>query len=157
MLIREFFSDYAELVPPSVGSGSLLKLSNNRTARRLTIFAKYAELQKSEEISGFESSLKDALGIDSISLECRYTPDMFDVKYTRQAMERLKKRMPIINGHTKDADYYLDRDGTVCIELKNTGSALLNSAGVDRELAKYLAAEFSRSFSVPNEALPIGQ
>lgn len=148
MLIREFFSDYAELVPPSVGSGSLLKLSNNRTARRLTIFAKYAELQKSEEISGFESSLKDALGIDSISLECRYTPDMFDVKYTRQAMERLKKRMPIINGHTKDADYYLDRDGTVCIELKNTGSALLNSAGVDRELAKYLAAEFSRSFSV---------
>lgn len=147
MLIKNFFAEYEGDIPNSVSAGEILKITHSKDGKHLTVYAKFSSLVKFEAVEEFENSYRKILGIDEFRLKCRYAPNLFDVKYVNEAILNLKRRIAIINGHTKNAEI-TENDGNIKIELKGNGAALLNSAHTDTELAKLLSEEFSRKFTV---------
>ncbi|MBQ8569124.1 MAG: PolC-type DNA polymerase III [Oscillospiraceae bacterium] len=147
MLIKDFFEEYSEFIPNPIGRGDILKLIMNKESTRLTVFAKYTSLQRFENILDFETAVRRAIGIEELNLKCRYTPDMFETRYINDAILCLKRKIAVINGHTKGAGLS-ENDGHIVIELRNGGAELMKKANVEGELARLLSEEFSRPFTV---------
>lgn len=147
MLIKELFEGFTEDIPNPVGRGELLRLARSRDGKNMRVFAKFTQLQKADNLLEFERAAAQAVGLESLRVMCRYTPDMLDPRYTSEAVSRLRQEMAVINGHLNGAFYYLEGD-TLHIELKRGGADLLTKAGFETALARLMSEEFSRKLTV---------
>lgn len=146
MLIKELFDGFSEDIPNSIGKGEIIKLVCPTKMNRLDIFAAYSQIQKNEYVTDFEKSLERSLNMPSVSLICRYKPELLDERAVPEIIERLKRKMYTINGHLKNAGYSFS-DGVVRVEAE-TGADMLKKAGFETELAKLINEEFSASVRV---------
>ena len=121
MLIKELFSEYTDKIPNPVGKGELIRISRSKDGRKMYLYATFGQLQRFENLDEFERAAAKAVGLDLLRVNCQYTPDMFDAKYTGEAVLRLKQDMAVINGHLNGAFYYID-DNILHIELKRGGA-----------------------------------
>ncbi|MDE7279145.1 MAG: hypothetical protein K2N26_05405, partial [Oscillospiraceae bacterium] len=78
MLIKELFSDYISDIPNSIGRGEALRLVHNERTRDLAVFASYEQVQKYDYVVDFEKVMKRNLDIGSFTLNCRYSPALFN-------------------------------------------------------------------------------
>ena len=147
MLIKELFSEYTDKIPNPVGRGELIRIARSKDGRAMYIYASFGQLQRFENLDEFERAAARAVGLDLIRVNCRYTPDMLDAKYTGEAVLRLKQDMAVINGHLNGAFYYID-NGVLYVELKRGGAELLSRAGFEAALSKLINEEFSVKLSV---------
>lgn len=142
MLIKELFSEYIENVPNSVGRGELLRLSHTKNMQELTVFASFDTVQSYSSVMDFEKNMRTSLGITSVTLNCRYAPNLFSEKCMPDIVEMLKRRIYVINGFLNNAVYSFS-DGTVTIDVNGTGYATLKKAGAERELEKIIREVYS--------------
>lgn len=147
MLIKELFSEYTDKIPNPVGRGELIRISKSKDGKKMYLYATFGQLQRFENLDEFERAAAKAVGLDLLRVNCRYTPDMLDAKYTAEAVLRLKQDMAVINGHLNGAFYYID-DNILHVELKRGGAELLSRAGFEEALSKLINDEFSVKISV---------
>lgn len=147
MLIKDLFLDYTENIPNPVGKGELLKICHSADGKNMALYARFSQLQRFDNLNEFERAAAKAIGLDYLRVHCRYSPDMFDAKYTAEAVARLRQSISIINGHFSGAFYYIEGN-TVHIELKRGGAELLKKAGFENALSKLLSEEFSVKLTV---------
>ena len=91
MNIKELFGSAFDM-PNPISKGELLKLSHSQDGKKLLVYAKFAQPMSFDNISAFEHSGAAAMKLDLLSLECRYTPDMFDARCTADIIKKLKKK-----------------------------------------------------------------
>ena len=147
MLIKELFSEYTDKIPNPVGKGELIRICRSKDGKKMYLYATFLQLQRFENLDEFERAAAKAVGLDLIRVNCRYTPDMLDAKYTPELVMRLKQDMAVINGHLNGAFYYIDNN-ILHIELKRGGAELLSRAGFEAALSKLINDEFSVKLGV---------
>ena len=147
MLIKELFSEYTDKIPNPVGKGELIRICRSKDGKKMYLYAAFLQLQRFENLDEFERAAAKAVGLDLIRVNCRYTPDMLDAKYTPELVMRLKQDMAVINGHLNGAFYYIDNN-ILHIELKRGGAELLSKAGFETALSKLINDEFSVKLGV---------
>ena len=147
MLIKELFSEYIEQIPNSIGKGEMLKIKHTEDFKKMYVYASFDRVQSSEYIADFEKSIEKAMGLQTFSLICRYTPNLFSERVVPELVEILKRSMYVINGHLKDALYNFDGN-TLMVTLKGAGYDMLCKAGFERELAKTIKEYFQRDVKV---------
>lgn len=142
MLIKEFFSEYISDISNSLGKGEILKLVLNEKARELAVYASFEQVQKYSYVLDFEKAMKKNLEINNFILNCRYTPALFNEKCMPDMVAVLKRRVYVVNGHMKYADFTYE-NGTVNVNINGVGYSILKNANVDRELEKIIREYFS--------------
>ena len=147
MTIREFLSDCLDSIPGSIGKGEVLKIVHTTDFSVFTIYASYTELQNAEAIFAFEQSARESMNLENMVLACKYTPDLFHVSYFPELIQKLKRRLSVVNGFFDNAVVTYE-NGILKIELHNGGYDLLKRAGIDTELPKLIYEEFSLQVSV---------
>lgn len=145
MIVKELFDGID--MPNPVGKGEMLKLVSDKAGKKVSVFAKFNCLISCENARTFEDNAVRALGIDDLTLECRYTPDMFEPKYVSEIVQRLKRRLPLINGHFDGALYWTEED-TVVIRIKHGGVQLLSKENFEGVLADEINRQFSSKYTV---------
>ena len=146
MNIKELFGNAFEM-PNPISKGELLKLAHSEDGKKLFVYAKFAQTMSYDNITAFEQNGSKAMGLAVLSLECRYTPDLFDARCTADIIRKLKKKMPVINGHFDKAFYYTDGN-KLCIEIRKGGVNLLSMQGFEKALSDEIYAQFSRRFDI---------
>ncbi|MBQ5311414.1 MAG: PHP domain-containing protein, partial [Oscillospiraceae bacterium] len=146
MNIKELFGGSFEM-PNPISKGELLKLSASEDRKKLIIYAKFSQPMSYENIAAFEQNGAKAMGLSFISLECRYTPDMFEARAAADIIKKLKKKMPVINGHFDKAFYYTE-DRTLCIEISKGGVNLLSMQGFEKLLSDEIFAQYSDRYEI---------
>ncbi len=147
MLVKELFSEYSEYIPNSIGKGEMIKLEHTGDMKKLYVYASFDVLQKNEYITEFEQNLEREMKLEVFSLLCRYKPDLFSERVLPELAERLRRKMPVINGHLKDAVYEV-HDGDVTVALNGVGYDMLVKAGFENELAKLVKEYFQKDVRV---------
>lgn len=130
-----------------MGKGELIRICRSKDGKKMYLYATFLQLQRFENLDEFERAAAKAVGLDLIRVNCRYTPDMLDAKYTPELVMRLKQDMAVINGHLNGAFYYIDNN-ILHIELKRGGAELLSRAGFEAALSKLINDEFSVKLGV---------
>jgi hypothetical protein len=110
MLIKELFSEYIEDIPNSIGKGEIIKITHTEDLKRMTIYASFQNVQKTSYVIDFENSMRKSLGIDELSLMCRYAPNLLSEDYFPEITEKLKRIMSVVNGYLNGAVYTLQND-----------------------------------------------
>jgi DNA polymerase-3 subunit alpha (Gram-positive type) len=147
MLIKELFSEYIEDIPNSIGKGEIIKITHTEDLKRMTIYASFQNVQKTSYVIDFENSMRKSLGIDELSLMCRYAPNLLSEDYFPEITEKLKRIMSVVNGYLNGAVYTLQND-TLTIELSGGGYELLHKAGFETAYARIISDEFTRNITV---------
>lgn len=147
MLIKELFSDFISDIPNSIGRGEALKLVHNEKKRELAVFASYEQVQKYDYVVDFEKVMKRNLDIGSFTLNCRYSPALFNENCMTDIVSMLKRRLYVVNGHLDKADYVF-ADNTVTVNVNGAGFGTLKKAGVETELEKLIREVFSVNVKV---------
>ncbi len=147
MLIKDLFSEYISDISNSIGKGDILKISLNKNSRELSVFASFEQVQKYSYVLDFEKAMKNNLEINSFTLNCRYTPALFNDRCMPDVVEMLKRRLYIINGHLNGAEYTYN-DGVVNVDVTGIGYSNLKKAFADRELEKIIKEVFSLDVKV---------
>ena len=147
MQIKELFSEYIDLIPNSIGKGEILKLQHTKDMKKLFVYASFEQIQSNEYVTDFEKNLEKALNLESFLLLCRYMPNLFSEKAVPELINRLKRKIHLINGNFQGAMYNL-KDNTLTIAMKGSGRTLLVNAGFERELSKMIKEYFQRDITV---------
>ncbi len=147
MKISEFFSDYATAVSERIGHGDIIKILHTVSMTNITVVASFEEVLSYEEIAIFENSISEAVGVEKISLDCKYTPDKFTVDYFPTLVEKLKKKAVAVNGFFNNAEVQLE-NGDLSISLANGGYSILSKNKTDLAISKLIYDEFSVNINV---------
>ena len=147
MQIKELFSEYIDVIPNSIRKGEILKLQHTKDMKKLFVYASFEQIQSNEYITDFEKNLEKALNLESFLLLCRYKPNLFSEKAVPELINRLKRKIHLINGNFQGAMYNL-QDNTLTIAMKGSGRTMLVNAGFERELSKMIKEYFQRDIIV---------
>lgn len=94
-----------------------------------------------------QNEIKKSLDLNQVKIHTKYTKDMFSDDYFPEIIYALKSRVPMINGYFDDSQATYN-DNKLTIELKHGGADLLIKCGVDREISKFIASEFSFNVNI---------
>ncbi len=120
----------------------LLSVDLEKKKREMRCEVIFSALASREELFRCERILVDRLGLSSMQIAPKYTPDLFTPDYFPQIVLLLKRRVSVANGYFNDSTASFDGT-TLKIELKNGGFQLLTEAKTDLEIKKIVLEEFS--------------
>ncbi len=120
----------------------LLSVELEKKKREMRCEVIFSALASREELFRCERILADKLGLSSLQIAPKYTPDLFTPDYFPQIVLLLKRRVSVANGYFNDSAASFDGT-TLKIELKNGGFQLLKEAKTDLEIKKIVLEEFS--------------
>lgn len=137
------FGEYVKNeVPEKIAAAEILFLDAFHESKELVITLKPAELLLKRDLAELEPLLAKALKLKKVTIDTKYLPTQFECSYLSEISAVLKRRVAMINGYFDGAACTLE-DRLLTVELKHGGAELLEKCGVDRELADYIAKEFS--------------
>ena len=123
-------------------SARLLSLELEKKKREMCCEVIFLSLVPRNELFRCERILTDKLGLSSLKIIPKYTPDLFTPAYFSEIVLLLKRRVSVANGYFNDST--AEFDGNVLkIELRNGGYHLLTEAKTDLEIQKIILEEFS--------------
>lgn len=147
--IGSFFEDYQNIIPNDIKDGRIIKLTLSENNSVIKITAAFDRLVGYETVRKFEYDLKNVLQMSGVTLEIKYTPDMFCAEYFTELIKFLKDGFSVVNGFFDDADVtYNDINSELNINLKSGGFSLLQKAGVENALPKLIFDLFSKNIKV---------
>lgn len=147
ILIGQYLSEYADNIPEKIKSGRILKIAVANSNTALSFFVSFNELQSFDDVSDFENFLKTALGVSSVELKCKYTPDKFTADYYPEIINRIINSVPMVNGFLDNSEAVLSGN-ILKIELKNGGCELLRRAKIESLLPQVIFEEFSLNVTI---------
>ncbi|MEG0614914.1 MAG: PHP domain-containing protein, partial [Oscillospiraceae bacterium] len=147
MIIGELLAEYIDLIPEGIRGGELIKMTHSENMLHMSLYAKFNATQTAQDTVTFETEIRSKLGIDEFSLICKYTPDLFTVKYFPTIVEKLKRKLAVVNGFLDNAEPTLNGD-ELTIELNNGGYDLLMKSGFDTAFIKQVYLEFSKKITL---------
>ncbi len=145
--LASYLSEYLDIVPESMHSGRIMKITLSADKTDLSFQVIFESLQNFEQINAFNENIKNALGLKSVSLVCKYAPNLFNISYFPTLVSKLKTRAACVNGFLDDAVSTFE-DNVFTIELTKGGNNLLEKANVKDAIKKLIFEEFSFSVEV---------
>lgn len=147
MTITELLSQYVHNIPDSVGNGEVLCLTHTSDMKTICITARFTELIEASSVITFEDNCAPALSLDRLRLECRYTPDMFDISHYMSLIDLLRREIAVVNGFLDGSEPVFE-ENILTINLKNGGRDILDRANFCAALSALIRDEFSRNIEV---------
>lgn len=145
--LSEFLEGYNEQVPQILSDACLLKLIYTEHDGALELFARSNRLVPFADVSQFERSMCEKLGLKELRLRLKYTPDMLCAEYFQDLTQFLKSRFPVVNGFFEGADIsYLG--GLFTVGLKHGGADILKKAGIESAFPALVFEMFSISVRI---------
>ena len=125
-----------------LAQGEILSLDLYKEKSLASVAVKLPELISHKLLFTAQAQIREALGIKSVQLTPKYTPDMLSADYFPELVLALKQSASVVNGFLDDAVAVLD-GRKLQIELKNGGYEIMTKAGVDQRLMEIIEEEFS--------------
>lgn len=119
----------------------LLSIELEKRKREMCCEVIFSSLISREMLFRCERVLVDKLGLSSLKIAPKYSPDLFSVSYFPEIVLLLKKRVSVANGYFNGANAVYDGT-TLKVELKNGGYQLLKEAKAELEIKKIIQEEF---------------
>ncbi|MGN0632336.1 MAG: PolC-type DNA polymerase III [Oscillospiraceae bacterium] len=145
--ISEFFEGYNERLPEIIGNAVMLKLSYSEHDNSIEITAKSDELVPYAEVSKFQRSMSEKLGLKDLFLRLKYTPDKLTADYFTDLTQFLKARFPLVNGYLDNADVTYE-NGVFNVGLKHGCADILKKAGIETAFPSLVFEMFSTSVKI---------
>ncbi len=142
-----FLSLFGQYIPKeeldsAFETARLLSIELEQKKREMCCEVIFSSLVPREELFRCERVLTDKLGLASLRMTPKYTPDLFSPSYFPEIALLLKRRVSVANGYFNGST--AEYDGSVLkVELKNGGYQLLKEAKTDLEIQKIVLEEFS--------------
>lgn len=146
-VLKEFFSDFSDIIPKSLEDGKLLRIDINETHNTAKVFVALGEFATYNVVRQFEIRMAKALGINGFELVCKYAPDVFGVKIFGEIVEFVKEQNALVNGFFNDAEVEY-KDGKLTIFLKRGGFDILKKSNADGIISKVIYDFFSLNVEV---------
>ncbi len=140
--LGQFLSEYSSVIPDSVKSGKIFRITHNKNFTHININADFEKIIPCEDIISFEKNLEISISAESVRLKCRYAPELFSVGELPNIIKILKRDVSAVNGFLDNAEYSVSGD-TLNIKLKHGGLSILNDFHVSGELSKLIFSQFS--------------
>ena len=77
--LGQFLSEYSSVIPDSVKSGKIFRITHNKNFTHININADFEKVIPCEDIISFEKNLEISISAESVRLKCRYAPELFSV------------------------------------------------------------------------------
>ena len=145
--LSEFLEGYNEQVPQILSDTCLLKLIYTEHDGALELFARSNRLVPFADVSQFERSMCEKLGLKELRLRLKYTPDMLCAEYFQDLTQFLKSRFPVVNGFFEGADISYS-GGLFTVGLKHGGADILKKAGIESAFPALVFEMFSISVRI---------
>lgn len=123
--IAEFLKEYEIVIPESVRSGEIFKLTYTEKLDSISFLAHFSRLVPCEDIFAFEKTAETALNVDKIRLYCRYPSELFGMNCYETLIQLLKRDLSVVNGFLDGADVRLDSE-RLEIKLNHGGREILD-------------------------------
>lgn len=147
MTVGELLSQYVKNMPECIAAGEVLSLTHTSDLKAICITARFTELIKASSVIAFEDNCALELSIDRFRLECRYSPDMFDISHYSSLIDCLRREIAVVNGFLDGSEPVFEND-ILTINLKNGGRDILDRANFSAALSALIRSEFSRNIEV---------
>ncbi len=133
-------SEYSQ----ELANAEVLFLDTRREAGEMEITVKPSVILEKASIFPVQLEIQNAFGLNRTKILTKYLPSMFNVDYFPEIVAALKRTVAMVNGYFDDAVCtYEAQTRLLTIELQHGGADLMLQCGVDREVAKFVAEEFS--------------
>lgn len=145
--IEQFFSEYTSVIPDSIKSGIILKITYSKNFEKIKIYAKFEKTVLFSDITAFEKALELVLSAEEIRLKCSYPSELFSVSEMPNIIDILKRDISIVNGFLDGAETSYNND-TLKITLKQGGLNKLKKFHVSSEISKLISEQFNLNLKV---------
>lgn len=144
--LEKFFEEYNNIIPSDMRCGRIIKLTLSENNQKLILVVVFDKLISYDMVKKFEDDLKACLQINRVSLNVKYTPNMFCAEYFSEIVKFLKDGFSVVNGFFDNADItYSDDNSELKISLKSGGYNLLQKAGIEPALSNIIYDLFSKN------------
>ncbi len=145
--LSSFFEEYIELIPKSMENAEILKLAYIQQQNKMTVIAKFDDLQSYDVIYEFENKLADAIHLNQLEILCKYTPNLLCGNYFVELVKFLKSRFPVVNGFFDGATAEFT-ENTFTVNLMHGGENVLRKAGIENKFSSLVMDMFSTSAGI---------
>lgn len=145
--LGDFLNEYTSEIPEVTQNGKIYKLTYSSNQTEISFYVKFTKLIPYSDVIAFEKHLESVLHLDKINLYCTYAPELFSIEYYGEMIEKLKRKLAVVNGFLDNADVKYG-EGIITIGIKNGGYELLMKANFCIELSKLIREEFDLNIQV---------
>ncbi|MFZ2538093.1 MAG: PHP domain-containing protein, partial [Oscillospiraceae bacterium] len=125
----------------------VLYIDTRRESGEIEITIRPERLLCKELIGIAQDEIKKTLELTQVKIHTKYTKDMFTGDYFPEIIFALKSTVAMINGYFDEAVATYENN-KLTIEIKQGGADLLQKCNVDKEIAKFIATEFSFNINI---------
>ena len=144
----EYFSSYIDNRDMQlIGFSEVNNFKLRTDTRSLYIELLPSALIDFEVIARIKESLTKQFQLNKISIDLKYNKRLFDLEEIETIISPIKYHNKSVNGFFEGAEAELE-DDTLTICLKNGGKHILESQGLDREIADLIYEQFGLDFVI---------
>ncbi|MEG0693262.1 MAG: PolC-type DNA polymerase III, partial [Oscillospiraceae bacterium] len=125
----------------------VLYIDTRRESGEIEITIRPERLLCKELIVIAQNEMKKSLELSQVKIHTKYTKDMFTADYFPEIIFGLKSSVAMINGYFDEATATYENN-KLTIKIQHGGADLLKKCNVDKEIAKFVATEFSFQINV---------
>ena len=145
--VAQLFDKYSEYIPENMENGSILKLTFDEKANKISITVKFDAVVDYDLISECEKKLAEALNLSRFEIKCKYTPNLLNTDVFSQLVKYMKLNFPVVNGFFEGAEATYS-EGKFIVDMKRGGVEFLRKAGIENYFSALIADWFSANAGI---------
>ncbi len=149
-LFKDLFFDVLnfEKMPDVLRDAEVINIRYEKNLRKITVNLKLSSLIDRKSLYSVEDEIKNSiLSPYIVSINPKYSGELFISQYYPQLIIQLKKETPSFNGSLNDSDITINGD-VITVNLKHGGKSILQKKGFDKALAHIINDEFGLQFRI---------
>lgn len=146
--VYELFSNYISGEDlAAIGYSEIISLKICRSDRSMELGLHSDTIVEQPVINSCQRSVAAGLELHSVVIDVRYDSRLFDLGRMDTILAPIVASNPVINGFFDGVEAELE-DGTLTLCLKNGGSEMLQSQGIDSVISKYIYDKFGLDYDI---------